>query len=218
MRVRAVDEAGNVDATPVVHSWVVIPVSSPRPGSIAGGGGSQDGLNVVTVVGGADSPPDFLASTEGQSSEARDGGIKGWFDDVADTAGDNMLATVSISIGVLSILLMCCVWACVVCRKTRANRMSERLVDLEHQLATVQHREPVQDAVADETDMVGCQVATVLEASLPANCRRFAYRELYNATGGFQDASILGEGGFGKVFHGVLNDGTQVAVKRLEKG
>ena len=32
-------------------------------------------------------------------------------------------------------------------------------------------------------------------------------------TGNFEN--IIGEGGFGKVYHGELNDGTQVAVKLL---
>jgi serine/threonine protein kinase len=44
---------------------------------------------------------------------------------------------------------------------------------------------------------------------------RFSYQELYVATDSFNER--LGRGGFGSVFKGKLGDGTQIAVKRLEK-
>ncbi|CAI0422649.1 unnamed protein product [Linum tenue] len=52
----------------------------------------------------------------------------------------------------------------------------------------------------------------------PSSTRFLAYEELREATGNFAPASILGEGGFGKVFKGVLSDGTAVAIKRLTSG
>ncbi|XP_010484394.1 PREDICTED: probable LRR receptor-like serine/threonine-protein kinase At5g65240 [Camelina sativa] len=45
--------------------------------------------------------------------------------------------------------------------------------------------------------------------------RRFAWRELQLATDEFNEKNVLGQGGFGKVYKGVLSDGTKVAVKRL---
>eukprot|EP00897_Mesotaenium_endlicherianum_P007843 jgi/Mesen1/7087/ME000369S06410 len=42
----------------------------------------------------------------------------------------------------------------------------------------------------------------------------FSFQELWNATRGFDDAMLLGEGGFGKVYRGTLTDGRSVAVKR----
>ncbi|XP_074573956.1 putative leucine-rich repeat receptor-like serine/threonine-protein kinase At2g19230 [Curcuma longa] len=44
---------------------------------------------------------------------------------------------------------------------------------------------------------------------------QFTYMELQNITNNFQ--KILGKGGFGSVFHGHLEDGTQVAVKMLSQ-
>uniref|UniRef100_A0A2P2JKA4 Protein kinase domain-containing protein n=3 Tax=Rhizophora mucronata TaxID=61149 RepID=A0A2P2JKA4_RHIMU len=52
----------------------------------------------------------------------------------------------------------------------------------------------------------------------PSSTRFLAFEELKDATNNFEPASVLGEGGFGRVFKGVLSDGTAVAIKRLTSG
>nr|AKV93692.1 lectin receptor kinase [Nicotiana benthamiana] len=44
---------------------------------------------------------------------------------------------------------------------------------------------------------------------------RYSYQELKQATRGFKDSELLGRGGFGKVYKGILNSITQIAVKRI---
>jgi RIO-like serine/threonine protein kinase len=43
----------------------------------------------------------------------------------------------------------------------------------------------------------------------------YALKELETATGMFADGNVIGEGGYGIVYRGVLENGTQVAVKNL---
>ncbi|KAG6401930.1 hypothetical protein SASPL_138798 [Salvia splendens] len=47
---------------------------------------------------------------------------------------------------------------------------------------------------------------------------QFSYEELANATNGFSQVNVLGQGGYGLVHKGVLPDGRIVAVKSLKSG
>ncbi|XP_010549936.1 PREDICTED: protein NSP-INTERACTING KINASE 1 [Tarenaya hassleriana] len=55
------------------------------------------------------------------------------------------------------------------------------------------------------------------EVSL-GNLRRFSFRELQISTHNFSSKNLLGKGGYGNVYKGILADGTVVAVKRLKDG
>ncbi|CAN6242082.1 unnamed protein product [Urochloa humidicola] len=46
----------------------------------------------------------------------------------------------------------------------------------------------------------------------------FTFRQLSHGTNDFSESAVIGRGGYGKVYRGVLADGTVVAVKRAQKG
>lgn len=45
----------------------------------------------------------------------------------------------------------------------------------------------------------------------------FTYKQLHSATGGFGKSNVIGHGGFGLVYRGVLQDGRKVAIKRMDR-
>lgn len=55
-------------------------------------------------------------------------------------------------------------------------------------------------------------------AILGSGQTHFSYEELADITQGFSRQNILGEGGFGCVYKGTLQDGKVVAVKQLKAG
>ncbi|XP_024316075.1 probable LRR receptor-like serine/threonine-protein kinase At1g06840 isoform X2 [Brachypodium distachyon] len=46
----------------------------------------------------------------------------------------------------------------------------------------------------------------------------FTFEELSNCTNDFSDSALVGQGGYGKVYRGVLADGTIAAIKRAQQG
>uniref|UniRef100_A0A0D9VB01 non-specific serine/threonine protein kinase n=1 Tax=Leersia perrieri TaxID=77586 RepID=A0A0D9VB01_9ORYZ len=46
----------------------------------------------------------------------------------------------------------------------------------------------------------------------------FTFEELSHGTNDFSDSALIGQGGYGKVYRGILSDGTVVAIKRAQQG
>ncbi|XP_062218853.1 LRR receptor kinase SERK2-like isoform X2 [Phragmites australis] len=88
--------------------------------------------------------------------------------------------------GVIGLLIVIALF--LICNARRKSHLKEVFVD-----------------VADENDR---RIAF-------GQIKRFAWRELKTATNDFNERNVLGQGGFGKVYKGVLPDGTKIAVKRL---
>ncbi|XP_041022179.1 proline-rich receptor-like protein kinase PERK3 [Juglans microcarpa x Juglans regia] len=85
-------------------------------------------------------------------------------------------------------------------------------------LCTFRHGKAKASLVETEKPRTVSAVPAVGSLPHPTSTRVLAYEELKEATNNFEAASILGEGGFGRVFKGVLSDGTAVAIKRLTSG
>lgn len=66
----------------------------------------------------------------------------------------------------------------------------------------------------------GCLYKGNMGRTAPPNVRGvqvYTYKELEVATGKFSEANIIGNGGYGVVYRGVLSDGTVAAIKMLHR-
>ncbi|KAJ0088591.1 hypothetical protein Patl1_31592 [Pistacia atlantica] len=51
-----------------------------------------------------------------------------------------------------------------------------------------------------------------------ASVKGFSFTELEKATSGFSESSLVAQGGYGKAYKGILDNGTTVAIKRAHQG
>ncbi|KAI3460747.1 hypothetical protein Pfo_017410 [Paulownia fortunei] len=58
------------------------------------------------------------------------------------------------------------------------------------------------------------QGGTSISTDAACNCRYFNLAEIKNATKNFDESNVIGVGGFGKVYKGVIDGETKVAIKR----
>ncbi|PNT69428.1 hypothetical protein BRADI_3g55237v3 [Brachypodium distachyon] len=69
------------------------------------------------------------------------------------------------------------------------------------------------------TSLVSSASASMLStvATCAASVKTFSLAQLEKATDGFNSRRILGQGGFGCVYHGTMDDGNEIAVKLLTR-
>lgn len=58
------------------------------------------------------------------------------------------------------------------------------------------------------------QGGTAISSDAACNCRYFSLTEIRSATKNFDESNVIGVGGFGKVYKGVIDGNTKVAIKR----
>ncbi|KAF9621889.1 hypothetical protein IFM89_028477 [Coptis chinensis] len=56
-----------------------------------------------------------------------------------------------------------------------------------------------------------------IQVSVEKGLQVFGFKQLHSATGGFGKGNVIGHGGFGLVYKGVLSDGRKVAVKLMDR-
>ncbi|KAF8043764.1 hypothetical protein BT93_A1933 [Corymbia citriodora subsp. variegata] len=72
--------------------------------------------------------------------------------------------------------------------------------------------------LANSASKFGCwRSGESLQCPEAGRLKRFTFRELKVATNNFSETNLLGQGGYGYVYKGVLGDGSRVAIKRLTR-
>lgn len=56
-----------------------------------------------------------------------------------------------------------------------------------------------------------------LEVTTDNGLQVFTFKQLHSATGGFSKSNVVGHGGFGLVYRGVLSNGKKVAIKLMDQ-
>lgn len=56
-----------------------------------------------------------------------------------------------------------------------------------------------------------------LEVIAEKGLQVFTFKQLHSATGGFGKSNVIGNGAFGSVYRGVLQDGRKVAIKLMDQ-
>lgn len=185
--VRAVDNAGNVDPEPPGCSWIVL--------SSSGSASRSENTEISR-------------ERQGPSSEIQSDGDPHGDDGVVGQTRSNWLITLLLIVFLLIGIFFVCLACFKCCTRFKQRGPSRNRDGGGSQLTSLESE--VLSGGFDVSEF------SSMDASLPEDLHRFRYEELLKATGGFGESGILGEGGFGKVFAGTLENGTPVAVKKLE--
>ncbi|CAM0880667.1 unnamed protein product [Alopecurus aequalis] len=110
------------------------------------------------------------------------------------------------AVGGFAVLLIACFGVCIICRrKKKIPKDSGKSED--------GRWTPLPDYSRSRSTASGTTVSHA--STLPSNlCRHFSFSEVQAATNNFDQAFLLGKGGFGNVYLGEIDNGTKVAIKR----
>ncbi|XP_014501150.1 receptor-like serine/threonine-protein kinase ALE2 isoform X3 [Vigna radiata var. radiata] len=124
-----------------------------------------------------------------------------------------MIAVISLSVFLVVVLCFAAAWALF---KFRDH--SSKLASTPHVLSPPLTKAPgaAGSAVAGRLASASTSFRSSI-AAYAGSAKTFSMNDIEKATDNFHDSRVLGEGGFGRVYSGVLEDGTKVAVKVLKR-
>ncbi|XP_050223916.1 probable inactive leucine-rich repeat receptor-like protein kinase At3g03770 [Mercurialis annua] len=126
-----------------------------------------------------------------------------------EAGGRNVGVLVGVAAGTLIVVVILAFGFLIVCKKSRG--ISEQ--HLLHKAVQETSAPGFSSEILTNARYIS-EAAKLGTQGLPA-CRPFTLEELKEATRNFDDAIVLGEGYYGKLYKGRLQDGTQVAIRCL---
>ncbi|CAI9774406.1 unnamed protein product [Fraxinus pennsylvanica] len=166
----------------------------------------------ITYPGLPSSSDTFGDGPSGSAGDQRDP-INADFADKNQKMNPQMIFVIALSAFVL--LVVCCAAVVILIKCRKSNRPSNTV-------------DPVFTQSTNKRSGIGsmfssnptCSTSASLVATMPASIlsvKTFTLGELEKATDKFSSKRVLGEGGFGRVYHGIMGDGTEAAIKVLTR-
>ncbi|KAL6865097.1 hypothetical protein ACP4OV_016248 [Aristida adscensionis] len=119
------------------------------------------------------------------------------------------VAVICGAVGGFAVLLIACVVVCIICRRKEKVAKDSGKSD-DGRWTPLTEYSKSRSNTSGKTTTTGSRTST-----LPSNlCRHFSFGEIQAATNNFDQAFLLGKGGFGNVYLGEIDSGTKVAIKR----
>ncbi|KAJ9140188.1 hypothetical protein P3X46_030864 [Hevea brasiliensis] len=127
------------------------------------------------------------------------------------SGGKDVGIVVGVAAGILFVLVLLALGFLLVCRRYCPRGMSEQ--HLLHKVVQENSAAGLSSEILTGAKFIS-QAEKLVTQDLPA-CRSFTLEELKEATKNFDNSAILGEGSYGKLYKGRLENGTQVAIRCL---
>ncbi|KAL6591354.1 hypothetical protein ACP70R_049857 [Stipagrostis hirtigluma subsp. patula] len=115
----------------------------------------------------------------------------------------------------IALILACVVLVILIVKWMKLRRLHESMSSAT--TPAVNRRYGVRSNLS--TSMVSSASASMLStvATCTTSVKTFSLAQLQKATDGFNSKRVLGQGGFGRVYHGTMEDGNEIAVKLLTR-
>ncbi|KAB2000164.1 hypothetical protein ES319_D12G213100v1 [Gossypium barbadense] len=133
----------------------------------------------------------------------------------SNNGGKGIGVSVGLIVGIAVLIVLLAIGLLIVCR-----RYCPRLISEQHLLQKSVPENSTAGLSSEILTNPNCSSGHVFESSksevqiLPS-CRSFSLEELKEATNNFDSSAFLGEGSYGKIYKGLLKNGTQVAIRCL---
>ncbi|KAK1353279.1 Receptor-like serine/threonine-protein kinase ALE2 [Heracleum sosnowskyi] len=113
------------------------------------------------------------------------------------------------------VVLVVCIGAVVVLLNCRKDGRPSNAVRHAY-TPSVNRRSGIVSILSSPTSSKSASLVSAMPTSL-LSVKTFTLAELHKATDKFNVNRVLGEGGFGRVYHGIVEDGTEIAVKLITR-
>ncbi|KAL2540706.1 Receptor-like serine/threonine-protein kinase ALE2 [Abeliophyllum distichum] len=167
----------------------------------------------ITYPGLPSSSSDTFGDGPSRSAGNRQDPISAGFVDKNQKMNPQMIFVIALSAFVL--LVVCCV-AVVILIKCRKSSRPSNAVGPAFTPSTNKRSGIGSMFSSSPTSSSSASLVVTMPSSI-LSVKTFTIVELEKATDKFSSNRVLGEGGFGRVYHGIMGDGTEVAVKLLTR-